>query len=235
MSRFVPVMAAVSTVAFLVIAPEASAQSRIGFGPSGFLETGRLDIHEAEGESALDDGIDYRNTDSAGVRLLYLRPYDDVLDIGAGIGFDGVYGAELLESSSHLQQDRYFEFGPLFDLFTTAEWRLAVGERSEIGVGGRLGISAVYPTGDLSDEIAGLRRRDIHVWNLPRFGWTFESVAVNSWRLGPGWRLRTEAAIQWQTLSLFNTEQTRHETTFQRHWTTGSLRGRISLLIVYEL
>lgn len=232
-SRFAA--AVVVAVALMALPTPADAQARIGVGPGGFAESGQLQAHQSYDGDSTDHGFEYRNTDYTGVRLHYLRPYDDVLTIGVGLGFDGIYRADMLDASNFPGSTRIYELGPLFDLFATAEWRLPFAEGAEAGIGGRLGMSAVIPTGDLAAEIDDLRSRDFDVNGLPRFGWSFESYGVATRRLSSRLWLRTEVGIQWQTISLFRLQQTRGDSTYRRQWSTGTMRGRIGISVVFQL
>lgn len=214
---------------------EASAQPNVGVGVTGHHESGQIDGAESVGSDTADHSFDYRDPHRFGIHLQYIQPAGDLLYVGLDLRYYGAWRGRVTRGEQFDAPTSDFEFGHLFDTSGLLEWRMPVGDDSDAGLGTRLGASTVVPGGDFAREIDELQQRDIHVWHLPRVGWHFGAHLAATRKLSSRLNLRAELGAQWTMLALFNTEQHRGDTVFEREWTAHTLRGHLGLSLQWNL
>ena len=214
----------------------ATASSELILGGTGYYESSSLDGEETVSVQERDESFDYRNANFLSARLFYLRPYTDNLYVGAGIDFIGNLRATLLDEDGEPDDPpEHYEFGPLLEGVAMAEWRIDIADDYTVGVGGQLGIGALFPRGDFADEIRDLQDQDVRTWRVPRPGWSIGAQTAFMWHLDERIALRTDLGVQWQNIFLFRTSQTVDDVEFEKRWTTGTLRGRLGVSVQITL
>ena len=209
----------------------AEEDSRLILGATVYYDSGRMEGEEQLATQIRDQSFEFRNANFLSARLLYLRPFSERLHIGGGFDFLGTYKATILEEDGPADPPERYEFGPLLEVLAMAEWRLELTEKLDLGLGGQLGLAALFPRGDFGEEVRDLQDDDVPVFSGPRPGWSAGGHAAAIWSLDDRLSLRADLGVQWQSLYLFATSRTIDGVAFRKSWSTGVLRTRAGLAL----
>lgn len=220
----------------LAMTAPAAAQSRLILGGTAYSETGELTGEQQISVQENDESFSYENADFLSARILYLRPFKESFRIGGGIDFIGNYRASVLDEEGQPQDPiEVYEFGPLLEVMAHAEWGIDITEKIGVGLGAQLGLSGLFPRGDLREEILELQDQDVRTFMLPRLGWSVAPQVSARYKLDDRLALRADAGVQWQTIWIFNTEQTVNDVAFRKDWTASTVRTRVGLALEIQL
>lgn len=209
--------------------PAPATSNVLVLGGTLFYESSTLTGEEQVSVQERDQSFDYRNANFLSARVLYLRPHSERLYIGGGADFIGTYSANILGDDGPRDPPDIYEFGPLLEPLAIAEWRRPISDDLSFTLGTQIGLAMIFPRGDLAAEIRSLQNNNVTVFRIPRFGGSAAVHTAFLYKLDERLALRADFGIQWQNILIFRTQQTVDGTSFRKHWTTGTLRGRMGI------
>lgn len=220
----------------LTLAAPAAAQSRLILGGTAYSESGELTGEQQISVQENDESFSYENVDFLSTRILYLRPFKESFLIGGGIDFIGNYRANVLNDEGEPEDPiEVYEFGSLLELLVHAEWGVEITEKIGLGLGAQAGIVGLFPRGDLREEILELQDQDVRTFMLPRLGWSIAPQISARYKFDDRLALRADVGVQWQSIWIFNTEQTVNDVAFRKEWTASTMRTRVGLALEVKL
>ena len=223
-------------LALMALAPsDAAADSNLIIGGSSYYESSTMEGEEVVSVQERDQSFDYRNANFWSARLIYLRPQNENIYVGAGLDFIGTYRATIVEEDGPDDPPERYEFGPLLEASGMAEWRIPVMDEYTVALGSSVGIAGLFPRGDFADEIRDLQDQDVRTFMIPRLGLNAGVHTAFVWHFDDRIALRTDLGVQWQNIFLFRSSQTVDDVAFKKNWRTGALRGRLGVAIQIDL
>lgn len=206
---------------------ELGPNLRIGLALDLFGESSRVAGEQRIDASRRDESFDYGSATfvSATTWLMFRR--GERFSLGPGVRLYGLYSSN----------DRDFLFGLLTDAFLAAEYNIPVAPKWEVLFGGRVGLSVLFPGGDLVTEINRLRNEGADVWNVPRVGYLGGIHGGARWRVFERLSLRADLKGQYGQMFIFATDQNvqvvvgdvENTYRFRKSWSTYSLRLGLTL------
>jgi hypothetical protein len=206
------------------VALSTSPGNRLAISIDLFGEGSRLEgtqvISDNTSEAVRDESFDYQaaNFISATAAILFAK--SPRLRVGPGWRILGPYAAG---------GDQAYTFGILNEFFALAEYGLPAVEKLEVVLGGRVGASLMFPTGDFLDEIERLQADGITALSLPRLGWFVGFNGGMRRKMSDRVWLRADILAQLGRMYLFATDDVVSGLRFRKHWSTHMLRYGLTL------
>ena len=104
-----------------------------------------------------------------------------------------------------------------------------MAERTELVLGGRVGLSVLVPGREFSEYIDQLQEQGINVWGVPRVGWLVGPGVGVRRRMSERIWLRADLLGQVGKQYLFATSQEISGLQYAKDWSTLALRLGLSL------
>ena len=218
----------VGAVVALTVPALAHAQpDRIGVAMDVFGEAGQLEGEQWINNARVDESFDFGGGPliSAQAWLLFKKGLPQGFRVGPGVRVYGFY---------QTPGNNGYGFGIMNDLVGIGEWSIRMFEQFFLVLGGRAGLTLLFPGGDFRTEIRRLQDQGAGVWSVPRLGWIAAINAGLRREMFKNFFLRADLSGQWQSLYLFATDETvpfgdTQSLRFRKYWSTASLRLGLTL------
>ncbi|QDG52792.1 hypothetical protein FIV42_19200 [Persicimonas caeni] len=216
----------------------ASAQQYIGAGAGLYTEDGdltgeeRRDVVREEDESF---SFDSHSTLAGGI--WYLRHASENVRWGGGLRYYGSYEIVEIpeEENNNDDEPQPFELGQLTDFYVQAEWLIPFGGDYALILGAQAGPSLLVPDGEFQDTIDELKEQGVDVWDSPRVGFNIAPQIGGRWEIDERLSLRGDLGVRYENLYLFAIDDNVEGVTYERSWTTSTLRYEFGLAMEIAL
>ncbi len=206
-------------VTFLLAAAPAAAQERIGFGLEPWLEGAGMSGETSIQNATFDESFDYGSLGLTAMAWMLFQAKER-FRAGPAVRVYGNYRA---------RGNNDFHFGFLSEALFLGEYSLHAAEKFDAIFGFRLGVPVLFPGGDLRDEVNRLRRDDVSVSTLPRFGFLAGGTVGTRRKMTDKIWLRADLTGQYEQLILFTTNRVIDDLRFRKSWRTHSVRVGLQL------
>lgn len=222
----------------LSVPSSASAQQYIGAGAGLYTEDGdlrgeeRRDVVREEDESF---SFDSHNAFMGGI--WYLRHASENVRWGGGLRYYGSYEIVEIpqEENNNADEPQPFELGQLTDFYVQAEWLIPFRDDYALILGAQAGPSLLVPDGEFQQQIDDLKDQGVDVWDIPRVGFNLAPQIGARWQLDERLSVRGDLGMRYENLYLFAVDDNVEGVTYERSWTTSTLRYEFGLAMEIAL
>lgn len=223
----------------LLAAPSvASAQQYIGTGAGFYTEDGDLTGEERRDVvREKDESFSFDSHNALMGGIWYLRHASENVRWGGGLRYYGSY--EIVEvpeeENNNDDEPQPFELGQLTDLYVQAEWLIPFSGDYALILGAQAGPSLLFPDGEFQEQIDELKDQGVDVWDTPRVGFNIAPQIGARWQLDERLSVRGDLGVRYENLYLFAIDDNVEGVTYERAWSTSTLRYEFGLAMEIAL
>lgn len=184
--------------------PSSADAQVVGAGGMLFFDEGEFVGERRISVQRTSLDADFGNDSMVGGAIWALFEIGDRVRLGPAYRFFGSYDVRLDDADD---DDDAVELGWLMEFTAQLDWVLPMTADFDFLLGAQAGVVLLVPSGDLEDRIDELQGQGIDVFGGPRVGYVVGPQVGMKWNINEMFAVRSDFAVRWQQIFLFQTEQ----------------------------